>query len=313
MRWSAIRRSATVGAMVLGVGVGGPAGMLGAAEPPIEISRCDSTVEGERGRQVTMRPAAVEDFVVDALRPLDPLEAITPAFKKLWATQKPILIGTVLNSKSVIVGPVIAEAVIDRLNTVDPLDPVIETLEESVWSAIANACSVITQPEEKPDPAEPRSPGEEDGSGGGGDPGASPGSGEDSGSPSWNGSSGGRSGFVPGGEPGASPDVLTGGDLLMSGGPGVAPEGIAFDFSGTGSGAPQFGMLGVDPKGGQALGSARSPGSAVALPMALESEHTGRILLLAVLLAAGVGAQLLRTWILHPPGRLKIVIEPRDD
>lgn len=303
--------STVLAGLIAGSGMLASQGGASASEPPLVIGRCDSTVQGERGTQVSLRPAAVEDLVVEALRPLDPLRAITPAFRETFSAGSPILIGSVLGSRSVIVGTVIAEAVIDRLHTVDALDPVVDPLEESVFAAVDAACAVITQPAPgedgaappptSPTPDEPAPPGTGSGEGGSG-------AGRRGEAPE---------GFAPGGAPGAAPDTaLTGGDLLLDSGlvgGGVPPEGVAFDFSGV-TDAPGFGLLGPDGRGGTAVG-ARSPGTAVALPASAaagEQDRTGRVLLLAVLLLACVGAQLTRRWMAHPPGRLRIVVEPRD-
>lgn len=275
-----------------------PGVALAAADepPPLVVASCETTASGQPGVRVELRPAAVDDMIVDVLKPLDPLRVLVPEFRDAWKRQQPILVGAILDSRSVIVGPVIADAVVDRLGGIAVLDPVLDDVTDAVWSAIGAACGIGTKPER---PAEPERPGEQDSqddqpdseTGERDQGGQKPASGTTASSPRSESASADASAADA---PGLTPDEpLLGGDLLLT--DGLPPDGIAFDYRPeTTVPIPEFGILDTN---GTETGGAMNTGSAVALPA--DDGAMTRPALLAVALLSLVSAQLARRWLMR--------------
>jgi hypothetical protein len=292
----------------LGTGVADAAG-------PIALESCSAHVVNEPGQQITLRPTAVSSPIEAALAPLDPLDplgVIRPLFRQVWSTVAPIPIGTIPAAGQVVIpGEAVANAVAAQLMAVPVLAPVLDPLLSTVWTTIAQACSVVgeavagaagTQPAPAPGQPAPGQPA----------PGQPPAKVP---SPTATGglaprTGGGAAGGVSPESPatatstGAPPGSNTALEYPVewrnvAPGVGLPPEGVAIKLpalpGGTAS-APQFGVLGGgDPA---AARNQQMTGSVEALS-AQPSQAVRGPVVLAVLLLTLVAAQWGRRWILR--------------
>jgi hypothetical protein len=264
----------TVGTLTLTLLAGTPAF---AAESPVTAPGCSSTVAGVPGQQVSLAPASVAEPVVTALSGLDPLGALTGAFRAVWATTAPIPVGTVPAGQAEIPGGRIADAVLARLGEIPVLAPVLTPLVSSVRTSLASLCGILvrgqvpgtpggTAPTTPPGPGQPAGPGAPAGSG-------TPVAGRQ-----W------TVAAVPG-------PVSGGGAVFGTPIPGQLP-GADLPAPG-GSGIPQAGR-----EAPVVVEAQRSLGSAEALPPEQQRDDLSWPVLAAILLLAAVSAQLVRRWVL---------------
>ncbi|MQA62358.1 MAG: hypothetical protein GEU86_12855 [Actinophytocola sp.] len=282
---STLRRALATGTVVLALAAT-PHGVA-AASDPVVIDQCESTARGEQGQRVLLEPSAVESAFLEALRPLDPLNAIRPRFREVWCEERPILIGAI-----------VADTVLQRLDAIEPVGSIHDALEDAAWTIIAATCAIVTEPTPE-DPDSPPAPPSEDRPGDDPADPAPPGSdGRDGGTSSDAGAEADGKSSNADGRSGVAPDQpLLSGDLLLDGS-GVSPEGVPFDFQVPEVGAiPEIGILGDDDRSGMGAGS--SPGTASRLAVADEQDGPERPVLLAVVLLSMVTAQLVRTWVLR--------------
>ena len=297
------RVAAAVVGVVLAAGAALGTGVASAAEP-IVLGSCAAHVVNEPGRPITLSASAVSAPIEATLAPLDPLGVIRPLFRQVWSTVAPIPIGTIPAAGQVVIpGEAVANAVVAQLLGLPVLAPVLEPLVATVWSTIAQTCSVVgetvagatgTQPAPAPAPAPgqpapgqppakaapPRATAPAPGAGAGVAP-ESPATATSAGAPGtntaleypveWR-------NLAPGA--GVPPDVA----IKL---PAVPGGGSAQ--------APQFGVLGRDDP---AARNQQLTGSAEALSADPEPAMSGPVVL-AVLLLALVAAQWGRRWILR--------------
>ncbi|WP_370967164.1 hypothetical protein [Amycolatopsis sp. cg9] len=245
-----------------------------AAEAPATVAGCGATVTGEPGAQVALAPASVAEPVVSALSGLDPLGVLTGTFRSIWATTAPIPVGTVPAGQAEIPGTRIADAVITRLGELPVLAPVLAPLVATVRGSLSALCGILVRGEvpglppgaTPAPPADPAPPGTIGTSPGGGTPIA------------------GRQWTVA-----AVPGATAGGGAVFGTPiPGQLP-GADFPVP-AGSGMPQ--AAGGPPV---VIDTRRSAGSAEALA-APRGDQLSWPVLVAILLLAGVSAQLVRRW-----------------
>jgi len=121
----------------------GVPGAAAAAEPFV-LDSCSAKVVGEPGQPVSLRPAAVETPIVNALAPLDPLGVTTLLFRQVWALLPPIPVGALpATGSSMINGDTIANAVSSQLLGLPVLSSVIDPLLATVWTTIASTCGIV--------------------------------------------------------------------------------------------------------------------------------------------------------------------------
>ncbi|MCG8914942.1 hypothetical protein L6E12_03950 [Actinokineospora sp. PR83] len=269
-----------------------------ADEAPVVVADCAAIVTGTPGGQVALAPASVTEPVVSALAPLDPLGLLTGVFRSVWATTAPIPVGTVPTGEAEIPGDRIADAVLARLGELPVLAPVLTPLLSTVDTVLTPLCRILVRggvpgapPESTPAPPPPPPP-----AGGAVPPG---GDGTPTAGRQW----------VVAAVPGAT---SSGGTVFGTPLPGQLP---GFDLPvGAGSGVPQAGGVPVAVDARLPAGSAepradvvpvvadtpRSAGRVQALPTRLPDELSLPVLA-AILLLAGVSAQLVRRWGLRFP------------
>ncbi|WAL65430.1 hypothetical protein ORV05_31825 [Amycolatopsis cynarae] len=255
---------------------------------PVVLGSCAATVQAAPGTQIALSPDAVLQPVVGVLAQLDPLGVLVPPFETLWRALPAIPIGT---APAAIPGSAIADAVIGRLRALPLLGPVIDVLVGPVRSVLSLTCGVLVQP--SPSPSSPSSPPST-----GSPPQVPGGTPADPARPSGTPPNGGGTISVPTPAPGGTPSVLDYPSLFDPGGlpgPGVPPDGVAFDYGAV----PQAGPVKVDP---QAVDATLTPGRAEAMAVR-ESRPIGLPILLATLLFTLVATQLVRVWLLRGPGR----------
>ena len=149
MRRQGFWRFLVAGAITAVMGVGGvvtAAGSADAASPTV-LSSCVAAVQGEAGQAVALDPASVTQPILDALAPLDPLNAIRPVFLDAWRKLPPIAIGSFPDpgSQALITGVVIANAVVGQLHGIPVLSPVLDVVVQRVWAVVSQACGVVVQ------------------------------------------------------------------------------------------------------------------------------------------------------------------------
>jgi hypothetical protein len=249
-----------------------------AAADPVVVSSCTAVVDGEPGQQILLSPESVADPVSGALATVDPLGLLAGPFRDAWKAMGPIPVGTVPDGEAEITGPQIAGAVDQRLTEIPLLAPVLTPLTKTVSDALGALCGILARgawPSTPPASTSPAAP-------------AGPGS---PGSPSAGGWSGGQL-VDSAGTSGGSGAVF--GERLS----GLLPSGAFFGLNT--SGLPQSGVLVGTQPGTQpaALVNSDSAGSAQELP-ATARDALSLPALLAALMLAIVGAQLVRRWVLH--------------
>ncbi|WP_086840057.1 hypothetical protein [Amycolatopsis kentuckyensis] len=255
-----------------------------AAEPPATVAGCSATVTGVPGEQVALAPASVTEPVVSALAGLDPLGLLTGVFRSAWAGTAPIPVGTVPAGQAEIPGSRIADAVIARLGELPVLAPVLTPLVSTVRTSLSSLCGIVVRgqvpgaPPDSPRPAPPA-------------PGQSVPPGAAGGSPDGGTPIAGRQWTVAA-VPGSTPD---GGAVFGTPIPGQLP-GAGFPMP-AGSGMPQA-AAGDAPV---VTDARRVAGSAEALAAPPRGDQLSWPVLVAILLLAAVGAQLVRRWGGHRP------------
>lgn len=252
------------------------------AAEPVLASSCSAVVDGEPGQEVVLAPESVAEPLNGALAGLDPLGLLAAPFRAAWAGMAPIPVGTVPDGQAEIPGSQIADSVGQRLGEIPLLAPILEPLTKTARDALGPLCGILVRGARPSNPpaASPGSP-------------AQPGTPGAPGSPSSGGYSGGRL-IAPAETSGGSPTVF--GQRLS----GLLPSGAFFGLNT--SGVPQSGMA-AGPQEAQspqpaAMANSQSAGSALELPSTQPDELSLPALLAALLLAI-VGAQLVRRWVLH--------------
>jgi len=265
-----------------------------ADEAPVVVAECAAIVTGVPGGQVALAPASVTEPVVSALVPLDPLGLLTGLFRSVWATTAPIPVGAVPAGAAEIPGDRIADAVMARLGELPVLAPVLTPLLSTVDKVLTPLCRILVRgdvpgapPESTPAPPPPPAEGA-----------VPPGGGTPTPGRQW----------VVAAVPGAvSSDGAVFGTPIQGGLPGTDLPVAA------GLGVPQAGgvPVAVDarlPAGSEAQAdrvpvvadTRRAAGRVDALPTRLPDELSLPVLA-AILLLAGVSAQLVRRWGLRSP------------
>lgn len=251
-----------------------------AAAEPVLAPSCSAVVDGEPGQEVVLAPESVAEPLSGALAGLDPLGLLAVPFRAAWQGMAPIPVGTVPDGQAEIPGSQIADSVGRRLSEIPLLAPILEPLTKTASDALVGLCGILVRG------AQPSTP-----------PAASPGSPQPGtpgppGSPSSGGYSGGRL---------LTPVETSGGSGAVFG-PRLSglPSGAFFGLNT--SGVPQSGVL-AGPQEAQgpqpaAMANSDSAGSAQELP-ATQPDELSLPALLAALLLAIVGAQLVRRWVLH--------------
>lgn len=257
------RRLVAAGTAALAFGLPVAIAMPANAAQTRVLDSCVATVT--EGDQLALSPAAVTEPIVTALTPLDPLHALMPAFRGIWAQQQPIPLP---GGQAVITGDQIATAVLGRLQGIPMLSSVLDALAGPLRDELRSTCAITVTPapHKGPPPA-----GSAPAPGGPGTTGSAPASRQP----------------VSADVPGAAATLLPGYVPGAPGEGGLLPDGIAFDNAA------------ASQPDAQRLALSNSSGTAMALPGEAFAGSSWQPTVLAALVLTLVGTQLLRVWLLR--------------
>ncbi|MBA0123981.1 hypothetical protein H0B56_00305 [Haloechinothrix sp. YIM 98757] len=294
-------------------------GTTGTAAAAVSAEGCSAEISGSVGESIELSSDAVRDNVVESVRdgldaPLLGIKSERTRMEEAFDAGKfdPIPLGTVPDKgSSVRSGETIAEAVLDKIDSVPDVEDIAEREKnrERITDSVSNACAIAVAATDHDSGSDGN-----DGARSGGDSQGGSGRQQDNGSQNGSAQNGQRSESAAGHEQdlreryeqfqsrsgsdaraprrdyGDIPEAQAGAAEY-----GTAPSEL-YGTDGSAGSAPEFGMLGADEPEGDA---AQHPGEAEALA-ASEQQPTMQLpVLLAVIALAGTGAALFRTWVLR--------------